>query len=199
MLSAADGARCSRRDGRMRLGWRRHAAGAWRQGRMSRSPSSPPAVARRHAGRGVLDQRLGHPPPAGTRARRGRWRRLAEIDPDAAAPGWAPQVWEQDRDRGDDRIRPHRPRRTAPRGTDHGTGGAMLLAGGAIRGGRVYGRLAGAGRGRSLCPARPDADRRRARRRPPGSCTGSPGSTAAVLERAVFPGLEMGGDPGLLR
>ena len=83
-------------------------------------------------------------------------------------------------------------------GTDHGTGGAMVLAGGAIRGGRVLGDWPGLDEAalyarRDLMP------------------TGDVRAPAAwimraitalergVLERNVFPGLEMEDDPGIVR
>ena len=47
-------------------------------------------------------------------------------------------------------------------GTDHGTGGAALLAGGAVAGGRVYGDWPGLGEGALYRGPRPDADDRRA-------------------------------------
>ncbi|MDO9524417.1 MAG: DUF1501 domain-containing protein, partial [Gemmobacter sp.] len=82
-------------------------------------------------------------------------------------------------------------------GTDHGTGGAMLTAGGAIRGGKVLGQWPGLGEsdlyaGRDLMP------------------TGDVRSVAAwvmrgmygldkdMLQNKVFPGLSMGENPGIL-
>lgn len=82
-------------------------------------------------------------------------------------------------------------------GTDHGTGGAMLLAGGAVRGGRVLGRWPGLGEGalfedRDLLPT--DDLRRHAA----WALAGLFGLPRAALERDVFPGLDLGTDPGLL-
>lgn len=82
-------------------------------------------------------------------------------------------------------------------GTDHGTGGAMLVAGGAVRGGRVYGRWPGLDegaldQGRDLMPT---AD---VRAYAAWAMRGLYGLDRGVLERAVFPGLDMGDDPGLL-
>ncbi|WP_264210436.1 DUF1501 domain-containing protein [Leisingera thetidis] len=82
-------------------------------------------------------------------------------------------------------------------GTDHGTGGAMLLAGGAIRGGRVLGRWPGL--------AEADLYDRRDLK-PTGDVRsylawllhGVSGAGTAALQANVFPGLDMGGDPGLL-
>ncbi|MBY6057386.1 DUF1501 domain-containing protein [Leisingera daeponensis] len=82
-------------------------------------------------------------------------------------------------------------------GTDHGTGGAMLLAGGAIRGGRVLGRW----------PGLAEADLYDRRDLMPTGDVRSPlawllhgltGAGRSGLETAVFPGLDMGGDPRLL-
>lgn len=82
-------------------------------------------------------------------------------------------------------------------GTDHGTGGAMLLAGGAIRGGRVLGAWPGLAEAdlydrRDLMPTG-DV-------RAPAAwlMRGLTGLDQGALERVVFPGLDMGDDPGLL-
>ncbi|MHC0053406.1 DUF1501 domain-containing protein [Actibacterium sp. D379-3] len=77
-------------------------------------------------------------------------------------------------------------------GTDHGTGGAMVLAGGAVRGGRVYGDWPGLGeaelyKGRDLMPT---AD---VRAYAASAMQGLFGLNRSVLEGAVFPGLDMGG------
>ena len=82
-------------------------------------------------------------------------------------------------------------------GTDHGTGGAMLLAGGAIRGGRVYGDWPGL--------AEVDLFDRRDLM-PTGDVRGPAawlmramtGLDIGTLEGRIFPGLQMGRDPGLL-
>ncbi len=82
-------------------------------------------------------------------------------------------------------------------GTDHGTGGAMLLAGGAIRGGRVLGDW----------PGLAEEDLYQRRDLMPTGDVRAPvawlmramtGLDQAVLERTVFPGLDMARDPGLL-
>jgi uncharacterized protein (DUF1501 family) len=88
-------------------------------------------------------------------------------------------------------------RENGSRGTDHGTGGAMLMAGGAIRGGRVFGDWPGLGErdlyeGRDLMPT---AD---VRAYAGWAMRGLFGLPAATLEGAVFPGLDLPGDPGLL-
>lgn len=79
-------------------------------------------------------------------------------------------------------------------GTDHGTGGAMLFAGGALRGGRVvadWPGLADLYADRDLLPTRD------LRAHAAWAMRGLWGVERGVLEGAVFPGLEMGGDPGL--
>lgn len=83
-------------------------------------------------------------------------------------------------------------------GTDHGTGGAMILAGGAIAGRRVYGRWPGLEEGnlyqeRDLMPT--DDLRRWAA----WALAGLFGLDRSSLERTVFPGLDLGGNPGILR
>lgn len=82
-------------------------------------------------------------------------------------------------------------------GTDHGTGGAMLMAGGALRGGRVYGQWPGLAEAdlyarRDLMPTSDVRDWAAQTLR------GLYGLDRAVLETSVFPGLQMGDDPGLL-
>ncbi len=82
-------------------------------------------------------------------------------------------------------------------GTDHGTGGAMILAGGAINGGKVHGRW----------PGLSEADLYDRRDLMPTSDVRSWAAWAMrdlfslerhVLENTVFPGLDMGGDPGII-
>ena len=77
-------------------------------------------------------------------------------------------------------------------GTDHGTAGAMLLAGGALKGGRVWADWPGLGegelyQGRDLMPT---AD---VRAYAAAAMQGLFGLDRRVLETAVFPGLDMGG------
>jgi len=83
-------------------------------------------------------------------------------------------------------------------GTDHGTGGAMVLAGGALRGGQVYGQWPGLEEAalydrRDLMPT---GDVRAAAA---WILRGVSGLDRAGLEGTVFPGLDMGADPRLLR
>ncbi len=83
------------------------------------------------------------------------------------------------------------------KGTDHGTGGAMLAAGGALKGGRVMG----------LWPGLEEAALYQRRDLMPTSdvrgwaawaMRGLYGLDRGTLETAVFPGLTLGDDPGLL-
>ncbi|MCB1367866.1 MAG: DUF1501 domain-containing protein [Rhodobacteraceae bacterium] len=89
-------------------------------------------------------------------------------------------------------------RENGSRGTDHGTGGAMLMAGGAIRGGRVYGHWPGIAEAelyqrRDLMPT---GD---VRAYAAQTMQGLFGLPRDVLERSIFPGLDMGSDLGILR
>jgi len=82
-------------------------------------------------------------------------------------------------------------------GTDHGTGGAMLLAGGALRGGRLYGKWPGLGEsdllaGRDLCPT---DDLRRYLGWVLRDHLEIP---AKAIEDTVFPGVLLGASPRLL-
>ncbi|WP_340108578.1 DUF1501 domain-containing protein [Pikeienuella sp. HZG-20] len=88
-------------------------------------------------------------------------------------------------------------RENGNRGTDHGTGGAAILAGGALRGGRIYGDWPGVAedalyKGRDLMPT---GD---IRRYPAWALSALFGVGRAALEREVFPGLEMGARPEFL-
>ena len=88
-------------------------------------------------------------------------------------------------------------RENGTQGTDHGTGGTMVLAGGAVRGGRVFGQWPGLGEGdlyqnRDLMPT---DDLRRWAAWPLAAMFGL---SAGDLERTVFPGLDLGRDPGML-
>lgn len=82
-------------------------------------------------------------------------------------------------------------------GTDHGTGGAMLMAGGAIKGGKVYGDWPGLGEGklyedRDLLPTRD------VRAYAGWAMRGLFGTSSAAIEGSIFPGLELGPDPRIL-
>ena len=89
-------------------------------------------------------------------------------------------------------------RENGSRGTDHGTGGAMVLAGGAVRGGQVFGDWPGLGesdlyQNRDLMPTRD------VRAYAAYAMRGLFGLETGLLEQVVFPGLDMGNDPGILR
>ncbi|MFZ5964185.1 DUF1501 domain-containing protein [Thalassococcus sp. BH17M4-6] len=88
-------------------------------------------------------------------------------------------------------------RRNGSDGTDHGTGGLMLLAGGALRGGRVLGDWPGLDEAslyqrRDLMPTR---DLRAHLGWLLHSLYGLPLST---ISQTVFPGVDMGDDPKLI-
>ena len=88
-------------------------------------------------------------------------------------------------------------RENGSEGTDHGTGGAMLLAGGAVRGGRVFGTWPGLAEAdlydrRDLMPT---GDVRAAAA---WILRGIAPLSRSELETKVFPGLDMGQDSGLL-
>lgn len=83
-------------------------------------------------------------------------------------------------------------------GTDHGTGGAMLVAGGAIRGGQVMGDWPGLDE--AALYARRDLMPTGDVRAPAAWIMRAvTGLDQNVLERTVFPGLEMGRDPGIVQ
>lgn len=82
-------------------------------------------------------------------------------------------------------------------GTDHGTGGAMLFAGGALRGGQVLGDWPGLDeadlyQGRDLMPTRD------VRAHAAWVLRAFAGLSRSDLEGPVFPALDMGSDPGLV-
>jgi len=83
------------------------------------------------------------------------------------------------------------------KGTDHGTGGLMMLAGGAISGGQVFGRWPGLAEAdlydrRDLMPT---SD---VRAHIAWVMHGMLGVSQSDLETSVFPGLDMGNNLGLL-
>ncbi|PJF09115.1 DUF1501 domain-containing protein [Pseudorhodobacter sp. MZDSW-24AT] len=83
------------------------------------------------------------------------------------------------------------------KGTDHGTGGAMLLAGGALRGGRVMGRWPGLDEA-ALYQRRDLMPTTDVRAWAAWALRGMYGFDRSLLETSVFPGLSMGDDPGIL-
>lgn len=83
-------------------------------------------------------------------------------------------------------------------GTDHGTGSAMVLAGGAIRGQKVLGEWPGLDEA-SLYDRRDLMPTGDVRAPAAWLMRGLAGLDRATLERVVFPGLDMARDHGLLR
>lgn len=88
-------------------------------------------------------------------------------------------------------------RENGTKGTDHGTGGTMIMAGGAVRGGRVFGGWPGLAdnelyQGRDLMPT---SD---VRAWAAWAMHDSFGVPQSALESGVFGGLDMGASPGLL-
>lgn len=82
-------------------------------------------------------------------------------------------------------------RENGSQGTDHGTGGPLLIAGGAIKGGRSFGKWPGLGEsdlyvGRDLMPVTD------VRAYAAWAIHDMFGASRETLERAVFPGLDMG-------
>lgn len=82
-------------------------------------------------------------------------------------------------------------------GTDHGTAGTLLMAGGAIKGGKVYGDWPGLAegdlyQGRDLFPTRD------VRAYSAWAMRNLFGLEAGLLDTTIFPGLDMGADPGFL-
>ncbi|SFR41252.1 DUF1501 domain-containing protein [Litoreibacter janthinus] len=88
-------------------------------------------------------------------------------------------------------------RENGTRGTDHGTGGAMILAGGAIRGGRIYGDWPGLAEA-SLYARRDLMPTSDVRSYIAWLMHGMYGLDTGTLGTVVFPGLQLGRDPGLL-
>jgi uncharacterized protein (DUF1501 family) len=82
-------------------------------------------------------------------------------------------------------------------GTDHGTGGMMIAAGGAMRGGRVFGKWPGLGEGQLLAERdlMPTGD---VRAYAGWALRNLFGVDAQALQSTVFPGLDLGDDPGLI-
>lgn len=82
-------------------------------------------------------------------------------------------------------------------GTDHGTGGTMLVAGGALRGGKVYGVWPGLAEA-ALFERRDLMPTSDVRAWAAHAMRGLYGFDRGLLQDTVFPGLEMGEDPGLI-
>ncbi len=82
-------------------------------------------------------------------------------------------------------------------GTDHGTGGVSLLAGGALKGGRIWGDWPGLAEAQ-LLDRRDLMPTRDVRAYAAWALHGLFGVGRTGLETVVFPGLDMGSDPGLL-
>ena len=83
------------------------------------------------------------------------------------------------------------------RGTDHGTGGTMILAGGAVKGGQVWGDWPGLAEAQ-LLDRRDLMPTRDVRAYAAWTLHGLFGTGRGALSSVVFPGLDMGSDPGLL-
>lgn len=82
-------------------------------------------------------------------------------------------------------------------GTDHGTGGALVMAGGAVRGGKIYGEWPGLGaldlyQDRDLMPMQD------VRLYAGAALSGLFGIGASALDSRIFPGLDMGQAPDIL-
>lgn len=88
-------------------------------------------------------------------------------------------------------------RENGTRGTDHGTGGAAILAGGAVRGGKIYGDWPGIAE-RDLYQNRDLKPTRDVRHYPATALAQMFGLSRSALELDVFPGLDMGPDDRFL-
>lgn len=82
-------------------------------------------------------------------------------------------------------------------GTDHGTGGLMVMAGGALRGGTVVTDWPGLEEA-ALFQRRDLMPTRDVRAHTGWLLRGLFGVDRSVVERTIFPGVELGPDPGLL-
>lgn len=82
-------------------------------------------------------------------------------------------------------------------GTDHGTGGVMIMAGGAVRGQQMFGKWPGLDEA-SLYDRRDLMPTRDVRAYLAWIMHGMAGVSQATLERDIFPGLEMGDNPNAL-
>jgi uncharacterized protein (DUF1501 family) len=88
-------------------------------------------------------------------------------------------------------------RENGSKGTDHGTGGAMLYAGGALRGGQIIGDWPGLRDG-DLYDGRDLMPTRDVRAHAAWVMRGLIGLDRSVLEQSIFPGLDLGSNPGLV-
>lgn len=88
-------------------------------------------------------------------------------------------------------------RENGTRGTDHGTGGVMLMAGGAVRGGRGHGDWPGL-RETDLYAGRDLMSVRDVRSYAGWIMRAKFGVSSRDIERTILPGVELGSDPGLL-
>lgn len=80
-------------------------------------------------------------------------------------------------------------------GTDHGTGGAMIMAGGTIKGGKVYGKWPGLGTlyaNRDLLPTQD------IREYPGWAIHKLFGVSKSLVENEIFPGISLRSDPGFI-
>jgi uncharacterized protein (DUF1501 family) len=82
-------------------------------------------------------------------------------------------------------------------GTDHGTGGMAVLAGGALKGGKVFGTWPGLSDA-NLLQSRDLMPTGDVRAYPAWALRAMFGVEAAGLQSIVFPGLDLGTDPGIL-
>lgn len=82
-------------------------------------------------------------------------------------------------------------------GTDHGTGGMAILAGGALKGGQVFGKWPGLADS-DLLQQRDVMPTGDVRAYPAWALRAMFGVEASSLQSQVFPGLDLGPDPGLL-
>ena len=89
-------------------------------------------------------------------------------------------------------------RENGSRGTDHGTGGAMVLAGGAVRGGQVHGDWPGLGE-LDLYQARDLMPTGDIRAYAGVALSRLFGLSVSDIEAQVFPGLDMATPPGIIR
>ena len=82
-------------------------------------------------------------------------------------------------------------------GTDHGTGGALIMAGGAVRGGKVYGNWPGLGES-ALYQARDLMPTGDVRAYAAAALSGVFGLSKSQLETQVFPGLDLSTPPEII-